>query len=271
MNVLQNIGTAAGSRSALHCSGRPSAGGCLGPVTKGQTQSLQLAKWLPPVSKRPLSGVPVPGEKSCFSRVTGLLDGLWGRGGEGGDREDRDALNGCPDGGGRVRGGSWGGREGDAAGDWFILKVELTGLASGLDVEREREGRTKDASRDFRLSHGQDTVASHVGETWGGPDRVHFGCVNLRCLHDIQVDVFSRKLDARELQGEVRTGGGIWQQPRDWLCPRGGCAESRGRSRLGRAAREAAGPQCGGPSRENVSRRNGWLCQVLQKSPVTGI
>lgn len=165
VNVLQNIGTAAGSRSALHCSGRPSAGGCSGPVTKRQTQSLQPAKWLPPVSKRPLSGVPVPGEKFCFSRVTGLLDGRWGRGGEGGDGEDHDALNGCPDGGGQVRGGSWGGREGDAAGDWFILKGEPTGLASGLDVEREREGRTKDASRDFRLSHGQDTVASHVGET----------------------------------------------------------------------------------------------------------
>lgn len=83
-----------------------------------------------------------------------MLDRRWGYGDEGGDREVYDVLNGCFDGGGRVRGGSWGGREGDAVGDWFILKGELIGFVGGLDVEREREGRIKDVFRDFRLSYG---------------------------------------------------------------------------------------------------------------------
>lgn len=50
--------------------------------------------------------------------------------------------------GGLVQGGSWGGW-GMRVASGLILKLEPVEFASGLDVERERKGRTKDGSKDL--------------------------------------------------------------------------------------------------------------------------
>lgn len=92
-------------------------------------------------------------EKNYFKWAIGLLGGDWGSGMAWGS-------------GGLVQGGTLRGRAGREAGVWIYLKVELTGSASGLDMECERKGRTKDESNGF----WSELLASCTYcSLWGGP------------------------------------------------------------------------------------------------------